>query len=76
MEICSSAKKWDECREGSGLAELADSKTPGFGMSCALRLPQAREEIQGEEGDRAEKPSRCGSRNFPRLLGSRGGVPR
>lgn len=26
----------------------------------------------GEEGDRAEKPSRCGSRSLPRLLGSRG----
>lgn len=47
MGICSSAKKWDECREDSGLAELADSKITSYGMKCVSCLLQGREEIQG-----------------------------
>lgn len=46
MGICSSAKKWDECGEDSGLAELADSKITSYGMKCVLCLLQGREEIQ------------------------------
>lgn len=75
MEICSSAKKWDEGREGSGLAELADSKIPGYGMSCASCLLQDREEIQGEEEGREQRTLLVWIREPSRPSREQGGVP-
>lgn len=75
MEICSSAKKWDEGREGSGLAELADSKIPGHGMSCASCLLQDREETQEEEEDREQRTLLVWIREPSQPSGEQGGVP-